>query len=232
MFFLKSKLDALIMKYVFSKSEVETKKHFQHIVLFELYRVKALDAARAICVLYEEDTIGESTVRKWFFRFKVVYFDMNSSPRLERPSLFNNLEIVQYEGLWLGDICFPWQSDYSTSVVFSRYCSIRFPHLQLSLEQPSLMTTSCFKVNLVNSSLPNHGICSGEELKNCQIVRRQSQTLEENTFLISSCMKSIKSLRTYFSTNYFILGVFDLLFIEVYWTVSQIIKCTVHSIIL
>lgn len=64
MFFLKSKLDALIMKYVFSKSEVETKKHFQHIVLFELYRVKALDAARAICVLYEEDTIGESTVRK------------------------------------------------------------------------------------------------------------------------------------------------------------------------
>ena len=39
--------------------------------------------------MYGDNTIGESTARKWFFRFKEDRFNINDTPRSGRPSGFD-----------------------------------------------------------------------------------------------------------------------------------------------
>ena len=52
--------------------------HLQHILLSEFNRgAKAAKAARYICAMYGDNAIGESTVRKWFSRFKEDLFDFS-----------------------------------------------------------------------------------------------------------------------------------------------------------
>ena len=46
-------------------------------------------AARNICAVYGDSAIGESTVRKWFSRFKEDRFGINDTPRSVRPSEFD-----------------------------------------------------------------------------------------------------------------------------------------------
>ena len=50
---------------------MEKFEHFRHILLFELNRgAKAAEAARNICAIYGDYSIGEGTASKWFSRFK------------------------------------------------------------------------------------------------------------------------------------------------------------------
>ena len=61
---------------------MEKLEHFRHILLFEFSRgVKAEEAARNICAMYEDNAIGESTTRKWFSPFKEDRFDFSDTPR-------------------------------------------------------------------------------------------------------------------------------------------------------
>ena len=69
---------------------MEKLKHFRHILLFEIIRgAKAEEAARNICAVYGNSTIGESTARKWFSCFKEDRFDISDIPHSERPSGFD-----------------------------------------------------------------------------------------------------------------------------------------------
>ena len=62
--------------------QVEKLEHFRHILLFEFSRgVKTAEAARNICVVYGDNTIIESTARKWFSRFKENRFDISDTLR-------------------------------------------------------------------------------------------------------------------------------------------------------
>ena len=50
---------------------MEKLEHSRRIFLFEFNReAKAEEAARNICAVYGDNAIGESTERKWFYRFK------------------------------------------------------------------------------------------------------------------------------------------------------------------
>ena len=63
-------------------------EHFRHIP-FEFNRgAKAAEAARNICVGYEDNAIGESTARKRFSCFKEDHFDINDTLRSGTPSGF------------------------------------------------------------------------------------------------------------------------------------------------
>ena len=63
------------------------KQHFQHLLFFAFHRSqKAAEAAWDICMVYEEDVIGESTARKWFAKFKNGNFDIDNMPCSGRPS--------------------------------------------------------------------------------------------------------------------------------------------------
>ena len=60
--------------------QVEKLEHFRHI-LFDLNSgAKAEEAAKNICAVYRDNSIGESTARKWFSRFKVDRFDISDTP--------------------------------------------------------------------------------------------------------------------------------------------------------
>ena len=55
-------------------------EHFRRIVLFEFNRgAKAVEAARNICAMYGDNSMGESTGRKWFSSFKEDRFDINDT---------------------------------------------------------------------------------------------------------------------------------------------------------
>ncbi|KAJ4437708.1 hypothetical protein ANN_17853 [Periplaneta americana] len=59
-------------------------------VFFEFNRgTKAAEAARIICAVYADNAIEESTVRKWFSRFKEGRFDFSDISRSGRPSAFD-----------------------------------------------------------------------------------------------------------------------------------------------
>ena len=69
---------------------MEKWEHFQHILLFEFNReVKAVEAARNIFAVYGDNTIGESTARKWFSCFMEDHFDISDTLRSGRPSGFD-----------------------------------------------------------------------------------------------------------------------------------------------
>ena len=66
-------------------------EYFLHILLFEFNRgSKAVVVmARNICTMYGNNAIGESTARKWFYRFKEYRFGISDTPRSGRPSVFD-----------------------------------------------------------------------------------------------------------------------------------------------
>ena len=67
--------------------QMEKLEHFRYILLFELNRgAKAAEAARNICSVYWDNTVGESTARKWFSRFNEDRLDISDTPRSARPS--------------------------------------------------------------------------------------------------------------------------------------------------
>ena len=69
---------------------MEKLEHFRHILLFEFSRgAKAAQAARNSCAVNGGNSIGESTARKWFSRFKEDRFDISDTPRSGRPSGFH-----------------------------------------------------------------------------------------------------------------------------------------------
>ena len=69
---------------------MEKLEHFRHILLFEFNRgAKAVEAARNILAVYGDNTIGESTARKWFSCFMEDRFDISDTLRSGRPSGFD-----------------------------------------------------------------------------------------------------------------------------------------------
>ena len=69
---------------------MEKLEHFRHILLFEFNTgSKVTEAARNICAVYGDNSIGESTARKLFYRFKDDRFDISDTPRSGRPLGFN-----------------------------------------------------------------------------------------------------------------------------------------------
>ena len=72
--------------------QLEKLELFQHILLFEFNRgVKAAEAAKNICAVYEDNDIGESTKRKRFSRFREVRFDISDTPCSRRTSGFDEV---------------------------------------------------------------------------------------------------------------------------------------------
>ena len=66
------------------------KQHFRHLLFFAFHRgQKVVEAARDIWMVYGEGVIGESTARKWFAKFKNGNFNIDDTPRSERPSEFD-----------------------------------------------------------------------------------------------------------------------------------------------
>ena len=58
------------------------KRHFRHLLFFAFHRgQKTAEAARDICMVYEEGIISESTARKWFAKFKNGNFDIDNTPQ-------------------------------------------------------------------------------------------------------------------------------------------------------
>ena len=73
------------MEYPGGKNE-----HFRHLLFFAFHRgQKAVEAARDICSVYGEGTIGESTAQKWFAKFKNGDFNLNDKSRSGRPLLLD-----------------------------------------------------------------------------------------------------------------------------------------------
>ena len=69
---------------------VDQKQHFRHLLLFAFNRrQKAAEAARDICDVYGEDSMPESTARRWFAKFKNGNFELEDTPRSGRPSEFD-----------------------------------------------------------------------------------------------------------------------------------------------
>ena len=72
------------------KCQVEEKKHFRHLLLFQFNRkVSAAEAAWNIREVYGEDAMGASTAQKWFPRFKEGCFDLSDASRSGRTSDFD-----------------------------------------------------------------------------------------------------------------------------------------------
>lgn len=74
-------------------------KHFRHIMLF--YYKKGKNAAatwKKIAHVYGEDAVTESTVRRWFVKFRAGNFDLEDADRPGRPSAVDDDQIkVQIE---------------------------------------------------------------------------------------------------------------------------------------
>ena len=69
---------------------MEILEHFRHNLVFEFNRwAKAAEAARNICVMYGDNSLGDSTPRKWFSRFKEDRFDISDTQRSGRLSEFD-----------------------------------------------------------------------------------------------------------------------------------------------
>ena len=69
---------------------MEKLEHFRHILLFEFNRgANAAKEVRKICAMYGDNSIGESTAKRWSSRFKEGCFDSTDTPRSGRPSGFD-----------------------------------------------------------------------------------------------------------------------------------------------
>ena len=65
-------------------------QYFRHIFLLNFERrAKAGEAVGNICAVFGNNAIGESTARKWFYRFKDDRFNISDTPRSGRPSGFD-----------------------------------------------------------------------------------------------------------------------------------------------
>jgi len=54
----------------------ENKVHFRHLMLFYFWKGKNVaQIAKKICIVYGDSAVAESTVRKWFTRFRNGNFD-------------------------------------------------------------------------------------------------------------------------------------------------------------
>ncbi|XP_018366071.1 PREDICTED: histone-lysine N-methyltransferase SETMAR-like [Trachymyrmex cornetzi] len=73
----------------------ENKVHFRHLMLFYFRKRKnAAQTAKKICAIYGNGTVAESTVRKWFARFRSDNFDLEDRERSGRPAVVDDDQIV------------------------------------------------------------------------------------------------------------------------------------------
>lgn len=73
----------------------ENKHHFRHIMLFYFRKGEnAAETQREICSVYGEDAVDDSTVRKWFRRFRDGNFNLEDEKRSGRPSEIDSHQIL------------------------------------------------------------------------------------------------------------------------------------------
>jgi len=73
----------------------ENKVHFRHLMLFYFRKGKnAAQTAKKICIAYGDSAVGESTVRKWFTRFRNGNFDLEDRERSGRPAIVDDDQIL------------------------------------------------------------------------------------------------------------------------------------------
>lgn len=66
----------------------DKKMHLRHVMLYYYKKGKnASQTCRKICSVYGDNVLAESTVRKWFVRFKSEIFDLKDKDRCGRPSI-------------------------------------------------------------------------------------------------------------------------------------------------
>lgn len=72
------------------------KVHFRHIILYS-YRqnLSAAETHRRICAVYGDSALNESTVRKWFARFKAGNMDLEDEPRSGRPQIDTSDHVIE-----------------------------------------------------------------------------------------------------------------------------------------
>lgn len=74
----------------------EQKIHFRHLMIFYFRKGKsAAQTVNKICSVYGDDAVGESTVRKWFARFRTGNFELEDVKRTGRPSTVDDDQIQQ-----------------------------------------------------------------------------------------------------------------------------------------
>lgn len=72
----------------------ENKIHFRHLMLFHFRKGKnAVQITKKVCV-YGGNAVAESTVRKWFVRFKIGNFGLENQKRSGGPSVVDGDPIV------------------------------------------------------------------------------------------------------------------------------------------
>ncbi|KAM0730355.1 Histone-lysine N-methyltransferase SETMAR [Formica fusca] len=73
----------------------KNKVYFRHLMLFYFQKGKnAVQTAKKICAVYGNDAIAESTVRKWFARFRIGNFDLEDRERSGKPAVVDDDQIV------------------------------------------------------------------------------------------------------------------------------------------
>ena len=77
------------------KMRVENHVHIRHILLYHFEKGhKAAEAFRDLNELFGEGTIDESTVRRWFIRFKSGNTSLEDEGGRGRPSDFNDQALL------------------------------------------------------------------------------------------------------------------------------------------
>jgi len=73
----------------------ENKVHSRHLMLFYFRKGKnAAQTAKKICIVYGDSAVAESTVRKWFTRFRNGNFDLENRERSDRPAVVDDDQIL------------------------------------------------------------------------------------------------------------------------------------------
>jgi len=76
----------------------ENKVHFRHLMLFYFRKGKnAAQTAKKICIVYGDSAVAESTVLKWFTRFRNDNFDLEDRERSDKPAVVDDDDQILIE---------------------------------------------------------------------------------------------------------------------------------------
>lgn len=82
-----------------SSTSESRKAHFRQILLFYFRKgTNAAGAMRAICDVYGEGSITQSTCSYWFRRFRSGDFNLDDAFRSGRPDEANDEQILELKG--------------------------------------------------------------------------------------------------------------------------------------
>jgi len=69
--------------------------HFRHLMLFYFRKGKnTAQTAKKICIVFGNNAVAESLVRKWFTHFRNSNFDLENRERSGRPAVIDDDQIL------------------------------------------------------------------------------------------------------------------------------------------